>query len=230
MIKILYLGKHYLDVIDKIPKGEEYVILDNEEYLKNGEKGFIKYVDDAEDIYKNNHNGVRIMIKKGIDYDKSLLRDYLVVSDFYKTLPPFKRIGLYGNKDMVVRFIKFLTNYYHCGFKITSGNWQKQYLIEESLINSISNYVSQIDLQRNGLIELVLDNSKTDINIFFWDGKLEDIYEWKGTNTSENNVLLTNRFFSLSKIRKKWKVRTYFVNKYNIKSVWKSICYYYNVL
>ncbi len=222
MLKILYAGKHYLDVIDTIPRGEEFVILDHQEYLKTGEKDFIKYVDHSEDLYIDNPDGIRLMIKKGIEYDKSILRDYLVITDFYQMLPPFRKIGLYGSKEKVIRFIKFLTSYYHCGFRIRSGNWQTQYLIEESVIKNISSFPSQIDLQKDSVMDIVLDSGSTDINIFLWDGKVEDIYEWKNSNSSDNSFVLTSRIFSMRKIKKKWKVRTYYINKYNIKKVWES--------
>ncbi len=230
MIKILYLGKNYLDVIDKIPREEEYVILDLDEYSKNGEDDFIKYVDDLDDIYRGHSNVKRLMVKKGISYDKSLLRDYLIVDDFNKKLPPFKKIGIYGSKELVVKLIKFLASYYKCGFRIRTGSWKTEFFIEESLLNVISSYKGQIDLQNDGLIDLLLDGSDADINIFLWDGRIEDIYKWKNLKPDSINIMISNKLFSLRKVKEKWMIKTYYMNKYNIKKVWESICYYYNVL
>ncbi len=230
MIKILYLGKNYLDVIDRIPKDKEYIILDLDEYSKINEDDFIKYVDNLDDMYHVHNNVKRIMIKKGVTYEKSLLRDYLIVDDFNKKLPPFKKIGIYGNKELVVRFIKFLASYYKCGFKIKTGSWKREFFIEESLLNVISSYKGQIDLQKDGLIDLLLDDGDADINIFLWDGRVEDIYKWKSLKPNSINVLISNKFFSIRKVKEKWMIKTYYMNKYNIKKVWESICYYYNML
>ncbi len=230
MIKILYLGKNYLDVIDKIPKGEKFVILDNDEFSKHGDSDFIKYVDSLEDLYGQNSTALRLMIKKGLNYDNSLLRDYLIVDDFYKALPPFRKIGLYGDKDLMIKFIKFLTSYYRCGFKINTGSWQTEFFTEESLLTTISVYNGQIDLHKNGLLEIILDGSKTDVNIFLWNGKLEDIYKWKNMDIDNKNYLLSRKFFAMRRIKEKWKIKAYFTYKYNIKKIWESICYDYNML
>ncbi len=230
MIKILYVGKNHFDIIDKIPKGEEYVILDSDEYKKHGDVDFIKYVDDERDLYDLSHSKLRLMIKKGLKYEECLLRDFLIVEDFKKALPPFKRIGLYGDKQLIINLLKFITKYYKCGFKVDAGSWMVEYLVDESILMEIGSYNGQISTDTDSLIELVLDDKHAEINIFLWNGDMEDIYKWKSEMRSGKNILISNKYFAVKKIRDKWNIKTYFMNKYNIKKIWKAICYDYNVL
>ncbi len=230
MIKVLYLGKNYLDVIDLLPKSKKFVILDKEEFNKTDKKGFIKYVDDVSDILELNENDLRILVKKGLKYDESVLRKNLVVKSFEEKDITFNSIGLHGDKHMIIEFIDFLSSYYRCGISVIIGGWQEKYFKEESLLKNLSKFNFQISLDDDSLIRVVLDNSDSDIDLYLWNGNIEELYKWKNNTRDNYSLLLTKKYFKKSLVTKKWNIKNMYYNKYILKKVWESICLNNNML
>ncbi len=220
MIKILYCGTRYLDIVSIIPKNKKFVILDYENFLSFKDQDFIKYVDNVDDLYKNNEHVNRIMIKSNIEYDHSTLRDFLIIDKFDQHLPEFKTIGIHGDKKLVIQFIDFLAKTYNCGINLKIGGWQKEYFKEESLFKNISKFNGQILFGSKSLIDIVLDGSESDINIFLWNGQIERIYKWKSYYSSKNSFLFSYNLFKTKNVKDKWDIKIKYVNKYNLKRVW----------